>query len=332
MFESIFNHFRLTWRLLRDRRVGFWLKLFLIGLPGAYFLLPTPTDAIPVIGLLDDLFFLGLSTLVFTSLAPHSLVAEHRAAMQKLPPGAVVSLDLCRHPDETRHLASGFAIIFAGLALVGYLGGLIAFGFFFLGYLITMLERRSTLSNALQVGPKQLPELYASLQAAQAQLPQVKVNLFVTQNPVMNAFTFGYQEPYTIVLTSGLVEKMTPQEIQAVIGHELGHVLFGHVRLTSLMGGLGGPLRLLFLRWSRACEYSADAVALRASQGQPSPVISALLKLTSGLGNLPVDLQGFLGQAQGSEKGFEAWAERLNTHPFIDKRIRRLATLKVGAC
>jgi Zn-dependent protease with chaperone function len=328
MFVSIFNHFRLTWRLVWDRRIKLWLKLFLIGIPGAYALIPLPEDILPVVGALDDLLFLGVSSLIFVAMCPPSLVAEHRAAMLRLAPGAYAALDACRHPEETRHLASGFAIMFAGLALIGWLGGLISFGLFLLGYFYTSLSRRSYLSNALQVTPRQLPELYASLQAAQASLPAVKANLFVSQNPTLNAFTFGYQEPYTVVLTSGLVEKLTPAEIQAVIGHELGHVLFGHVRLVNMMGGMGGPLRLLFNRWSRSCEYSADAIALKASQGQPAPVISALLKLTSGLANLPVDLQSFLEQDGQDSSKAAGWAETLNTHPFVDKRIRRLLGLQ----
>ncbi len=327
MFVGIFNHFRLTWRLLFDRRVSIWLKLFLLGLPVGYALIPSPADILPVIGLLDDLLFLGISTLIFNALCPPSLVAEQRQAIAKLAPGQSAMLDLCRHPDEARHLASGFAIIFIGLALVGWLGGLIGLGFFLLGYFTTRMTRSAYLSNALQVGPRQLSDLYALLQAAQQELPPVQVNLFVAQNPTLNAFTFGYQEPYSVVLTSALVEKMQPGEIQAVIGHELGHILFGHVRLVNLMGGMGGPLRLFFMRWNRACEYSADAVALRASGGQKTPVVSALVKLSSGLTGVPVDLESFLEQAQSGEKEAGAWAERLSTHPFISNRIRRLVSL-----
>jgi len=330
MFVGIFNHFRLTWRLFFDRRVSIWLKLFLFGLPIGYFLVPFPADILPVIGLLDDLLFLGISTLVFNALCPPSLAAEHRRAIAKLAPGQTAMLDLCRHPDEARNLASGFAIIFIGLALVGWLGGLIGLGFFLLGYFTTRMTRSAYLSSALQVGPRQLPDLYTRLQAAQQHLPPVQVNLFVSQNPSLNAFTFGYQAPYTIVLTSALVEKMQPAEIQAVIGHELGHILFGHVRLINLMGGTGGPLRLFFMRWNRACEYSADAVALRASGGQIEPVISALVKLSCGLTSVPVDLQSFLDQAQSGEKQASDWAERLSTHPFISNRIRRLASLSAA--
>ena len=69
-------------------------------------------------------------------------------------------------------------------------------------------------------------------------LSPVNVELFVTQEANMNAYTYGYSEPYNIILTSGLVERLNEAEIQAVIGHELGHIYFGHVRLTNLMGGL----------------------------------------------------------------------------------------------
>ena len=140
----------------------------------------------------------------------------------------------------------------------------------------------------------------------------------------MNAYTFGYEEPYTIVLTSGLVERLTPVEIQAVIGHELGHIHLGHVQLINLMSGLGSVVRLPFYRWSRSCEYSADAIALMASGKDPKPVITSLLKLSSGLADVSVDVEAFLRQVETDRTRTASLAELTSTHPFIHNRIQRL--------
>jgi len=93
------------------------------------------------------------------------------------------------------------------------------------------LKRKQILSNSVQVGLHQRPDLYEALEEVQRLHPPVKINLFITQNPIMNAYTFDYDEPYTMVLTSSLVEKLTEVEIMAVIGHEMGHILFGHVQI-----------------------------------------------------------------------------------------------------
>jgi len=324
MVPKFFNHFRLTWRLSRDERVSLWLKLFLGGAPLVYAALPTPDDFLPVVGLLDELVFLGLSTLIFNAACPMAIVNEHKNIIEGGVGNPAADLDLYRYPSEQRDLASGFAITFLLLILGGWYAGILGALLFGIGYLSARLMRSRALSNAVQVTENQLSHLHEPLQAAKRHLPPTTVELFVTQNPVLNAYTFGYGEPYTIILTSALVERLTPDEIQAVIGHELGHVHLGHASLISLMSGIGGIARLLFFRWSRSCEYSADAIALMASGGDVRPVVSSLLKLTSGLTDVAVDVDTFLRQADGENGAAASVAELTSTHPFINNRIKNL--------
>jgi len=324
MLDKLIDHFRLTWRLAHDKRVSLWLKLFLGVTPLVYAGIPTPDDALPVVGLLDELVFLGLCTLVFNAACPMGIVNEHKRVIEGSEgyPGA--DLDLYRYPSEQRDLASGFVITFLLLILGGWYAGILGAILFGFGYLAAAIMRSRALSNAVQVTESQLSHLYGPLLAAQRNLPPTKVELFVTQNPVLNAYTFGYGEPYTIILTSALVERLTPAEIQAVIGHELGHVHLGHASLISLMSGIGGIARLLFYRWSRSCEYSADSIALLASGGDITPVVSSLLKLSSGLTDVSVDVDTFLRQADGENGTAASVAELTSTHPFISNRIRNL--------
>ena len=327
MFMTIINHFRLSGRLFFDRRVGGWLKAFMLGLPVIYFLIPLPDSFIPVIGIIDNTIFVGILTLIFNGMCPRGLVTEHREKIWKTSPAPAFDLDAYRDPEEGRDLAIGFGVTFGLLAVFGYPAGLIGLFFFGAGYISSRMSRSSVLANAIQVTPQQLPEIYQSLAQAKRHLPEVKVNLLVTQNPSMNAFAFGFDEPYSIVLTSGLVEKFTPDEIQAVIGHEMGHILFEHVRLTSLMSGIGSWLRLLFYQWSRSCEYSADAVGLAACGGNLVPVVSTMIKLGSGLTKSPIDVQAFLDQLDAESGRDASVAEKLSTHPFIVNRVLRLKKL-----
>jgi Zn-dependent protease with chaperone function len=325
---AFFNHFRLTWRLVWDRRVSLWSKLLLIGLPLAYAMIPLPDDMLPLVGYLDDVLVFVLFSLAFNHLPARSLLQEHRQVLNGTAlSGDFRALDNFRHPQEQRDLALGFCLSFLMLALSGWAAGAMGLVLLAASYGSASLMRSQMVGNSIQITPQQLPELYQLLLAAQRQLPPVKVELFVTQDPVMNAYTFGYREPYTIVLSSDLVENMTPAEIQAVIGHELGHILLGHTHLIGLMAGVTGFLRLLFYRWSRSCEYSADAAALLACDGDLEPVVTTMLKLGSGLSHITFDVQAFLEQGRAIDQATTSSAEFLSTHPFIQNRIRRLIQL-----
>ncbi|CAN0433322.1 unnamed protein product, partial [Laminaria digitata] len=88
-----------------------------------------------------------------------------------------------------------------------------------------------------------------------------------------------------------------PQEVQAVIAHELGHLKCEHgiwvTLATVLANGLyqGGFLgafvadrlgvRRRLMRWSRAAEFTCDRAAMLVSQ-DVNVVVSALLKLAGG--------------------------------------------------
>ena len=78
-FAKAFQAVRLSWRLFRDRRVPFWIKL--IPLFALLYVL-SPIDllseiAFPIVGYVDDATLLLFSLYLFVRLAPKSVVAEH---------------------------------------------------------------------------------------------------------------------------------------------------------------------------------------------------------------------------------------------------------------
>src|SRR5918992_2392800 len=77
-------------------------------------------------------------------------------------------------------------------------------------------------ASAVKVTPQQCPDLYAKLQIACTTLGVDMPELFVQQNPVVNAFTGGVTRP-VIVLYSGLLERLNDEETLAVVAHEVGH-------------------------------------------------------------------------------------------------------------
>src|SRR6476646_9362233 len=88
--------------------------------------------------------------------------------------------------------------------------------------------RVTFMASAVKVTPKQCPDLHAKLQIACTTLGVDMPDLYVHQNPIVNAFTGGVEKPI-IVLHSGLIERLNDEETLAVIAHEVGHIHAEHV-------------------------------------------------------------------------------------------------------
>jgi len=78
---------RLSWRLLKDRRVPGWVKM--IPIAGLFYLL-SPVDllpdlVLPGLGQVDDLAMLLLAAKVFVDLSPPGVVREHLADLFGVP-------------------------------------------------------------------------------------------------------------------------------------------------------------------------------------------------------------------------------------------------------
>ncbi|MBE9234212.1 M48 family metallopeptidase, partial [Cuspidothrix issatschenkoi LEGE 03284] len=81
------------------------------------------------------------------------------------------------------------------------------------------------IASSILVGEKQLPHLHKLLLEACQILDIDPPQLYVRQHPAPNAYTFAMRgkQPFVVIHTS-LIEILTPEEIQAVIAHELGHL------------------------------------------------------------------------------------------------------------
>ena len=80
-------------------------------------------------------------------------------------------------------------------------------------------------SGAKIVSPEEAPELHAMVDrlCAMANLPKPRVA--IVNSDVPNAFATGRNPKHAAVaVTSGLWNRLEPQEIEAVLGHELSHI------------------------------------------------------------------------------------------------------------
>lgn len=169
------------------------------------------------------------------------------------------------------------------------------------------------ISSSVLVGPKQLPDLHRLLLEACQILELDPPDLYVRQHPVPNAYTFAMRgkQPFIVVHTS-LLDLLLPEEIQAVIGHELGHLKCDHsvyLTLANLLtvaasqlpfGDLIVPgIQSQMMQWVRCAEFTCDRAALLVVQN-PRVVASLLMKLSGGSPALApqLNVDAFLAQAR----------------------------------
>lgn len=227
--------------------------------------------------------------------------------------------------------------------------------------LIEQGVRLDLMSSSVKVSSQQLPDLHELLTEACAILnfPSDFVpELYVQSNPQANAYTLAIQSqmnekvtknknPYSssvIVVTSALVDRCTPRELQAgmlcfvfpslrfvsptfdiltrsfsslflVLGHELGHLKCEHALYLTLgnlassplsrLPGLGRQIDSLLQDWRLAAEYTCDRAALLVAQDS-DVVASSLMKLFAGTSRYPLSVKAFVEQSLEYEKQLES--------------------------
>jgi Zn-dependent protease with chaperone function len=250
-----------------------------------------------------------------------------------------LSVDEFRHPSDQRATEAlkkipGIDKLFAKVLEVG-------------------LERvyyvENTASN-LRVTAKMFPRLHRSLTWACKILDVPEPEMYVTVDPVPNAFTYGHTKPF-VTLTSGLIDLMSDEELFFVIGHEVGHIKAGHVlygtmarniaAVIALLGQvtlgigslLGQGLVIALLEWFRCAELTSDRAALLCVQDL-EPARDTFMKLAGGTTRLAAELDRdeFLRQVREYEEVDRSTLDRAykilltigRTHPFAMARAKEL--------
>src|SRR3954451_12699588 len=179
--------------------------------------------------------------------------------------------------------------------------------------------------GARQVSPQEAPQLHAMIErlCVQADLPKPKVAIVNTRMP--NAFALGRSpKSATVAATTGIMELLSPAELEGVLAHELTHVANRDVLVMTLAsffatiaayivqfgfffgGGSSSDdddnpsFIVLFLvslavyvvsfilmqALSRYREFAADRGSALIT-GRPSALASALVKISSGMHRIP---------------------------------------------
>jgi Zn-dependent protease with chaperone function len=198
-----------------------------------------------------------------------------------------------------------------------------------LGFFYIRVMQSQQLGNSIKVSTYQLPEIYKYSKECSEILGIKRIpDVYVTQDPVMNAYTIGFGKSYAIVINSGIIENLEDEEIRCVVAHELGHIKFKHTQFLSIISPIGRYLAfadILFGFWGRKTEYSADRCALICIQNK-EVVLKTLIKVAvGGKSGARVDLERLSIQLQNVKASkIGGIGELMGSHPFILKRVWEL--------
>jgi len=215
------------------------------------------------------------------------------------------------------------------------------------------LERLYYLDNIgsnVRVTKSMFPRMHRSLSWGCKILGVEEPELYVTVDPVPNAWTYGQTRPF-ITLTSGLVDMLDEEECFFVIAHELGHIKCGHALYTlvarniaaivALIGQatlgigalLGQGLVFALLEWARKAELSADRAGLLCVQDL-DPAVRTFMKMAGGARELyaEMDREEFMRQIREYEDADRSNLNRAykflltigQSHPYSILRAKEL--------
>lgn len=195
------------------------------------------------------------------------------------------------------------------------------------------VQRRVHLANSLRITEHMLPRLaYVVKQAYDRLQLQADYEIYVYHDANLSASVSSDSENnrLSIMVTSALIERLNDAELLFVIGHELGHVLFGHTNLPARHLLAENPkldtnLTLLVLAWSRRAELSADRAGLWACQNFDAAT-SAFIKLACGLSStqIQLDMDGYLSQLESLSSIPTLTEDLYSSHPFSPVRVAAL--------
>jgi heat shock protein HtpX len=217
-------------------------------------------------------------------------------------------------------------------------------------------ERREV--RGTEVSESAAPGLHAAVErlCVVADLPKPRLVVEPERQPNSWVVALG-RDRARLHLTQGLLDRLAPAELEAVIAHELSHVAHRDATVMTVVGGPGAALMAGGSNWSggwwfgfgnlvayaiglvgslgaralsRYREFAADAGAV-ALTGNPAALASALMNVSDGLAAMPMhDLRSAVARdsfhllpvARKDSGPLPA------THPPLKARIARLQRLE----
>jgi len=211
--------------------------------------------------------------------------------------------------------------------------------------------RLLALAASVRASEKQFPKIFNMTNEACSrldvrQIPEVFIAHFSILN-IGSAAAVGMDNPF-IVLNYNFIKHLSDQELMAVIAHEVGHIMSGHMLYKTLLRimvmiaavGIGSVIPLAevviqliiaaLMEWDRKSELSADRAGLLGLQS-PEACYTLEMKMAGGSDISQMDINEFFLQAQEYDKGgnildslYKFVNQSQQTHPFAVLRLTEL--------
>jgi heat shock protein HtpX len=225
-------------------------------------------------------------------------------------------------------------------------------------------------TGARPVTEQELPQVYAMVRRLAMQMGMPEPGIYIIDSPQPNAFATGRSpKKAAVAVTTGILQTLDNNELEAVLGHELAHVQNRDILIGSVaamigaalsvvarmgfwfgggdnrnnpLGAIGAilsiiiaPIVAMLIQFaiSRTREFQADKSGAEIT-GQPLQLASALAKISAGTSRIPMKVneatsQLFIDNPLKAAKG-RGMTKWFSTHPPVEERIERLQNMAMG--
>jgi heat shock protein HtpX len=222
----------------------------------------------------------------------------------------------------TRMLAL-FFVLTGLLMLVGYAIGLYfgdPLGFMFLGLIMAGVLNFVSyywsdsivvrMSGAKIIQESDNPTLFGAVQsvAQKAGIPMPRVG--IVNSPQPNAFATGRgPQRAVVVATSSILQTLTPTELEAVLGHEIGHVVHRDVLTSSVAATIAGVISYIGNIALYSMMFGGIGGGNNRQGGNPLFLVAAIVLVPLGATFVR------LGISRGLEYNADEYGAKLTQNP-----------------
>lgn len=210
----------------------------------------------------------------------------------------------------------------------------IAFGILF-GFIIKKIYLAHIQGYGVEVTEHQFGEWYTEVKriSHEMHLKEIPKVYIYNMNGILNAFAFRIFSRHFVVISTATLEACNDDisHISFVLAHEIAHHVRKHTHYVSLLL----PSRILpWLgnAYSRACEYTCDALAMKYGTRNKENTLEgiSILATTSLARSKKINGHAYITQAKDVEDFWPAVVLTNATHPFTSMRFARINMLTGG--
>ena len=132
--------------------------------------------------------------------------------------------------------------------------------------------------RAREVSPQEAPELHEMIGRLCALADMPKPRIGIADTPMPNAFATGRSPNRSVVcVTTGIMQTLSAEELEAVLAHELSHVAHRDVLVMTIASSAGIVAGML----TRSAQFGGFGMARRSNNngGAPAFLVALLLSL-----------------------------------------------------